>query len=55
MVKHIFLGFRLGKLVTVVISNADDVENAVDCDYFVDRPQKPKEQVKDWLGDEAWE
>lgn len=54
MVKHIFLGFRWGKLETVVISNADDIETAVECDYFVDRPQKPKTQVKEWLGDEAW-
>ena len=55
MVKHIFLGFRNGKLQTVVISNSNEVEDAIDCDYFTDHPQEPKKQVVTWLGTENWE
>jgi len=42
-------------LTTVIISNSDYVEDAIDCDYFIDQPQEPKKQVKAWLGDENWE
>jgi len=47
--KHYFLGFKNGKLVTVVISEYDEVENAVDVDYYVDKPQDPEKQLSEWL------
>lgn len=49
MGKNYFLGFKNGKLVTVVISEYDEVENAIDADYYVDHPQDPEKQVDTWL------
>jgi|GEM_PF-3080082 len=53
MVKHFILGFKSGKLETVVISNSDNVEDATNCDYFVDHPQEPKKQLDAWLEDKS--
>ena len=48
MDKHYFLGFRKGKLVTVVISNLSEVKDALNVDYFVLEPQEPEKQIEEW-------
>lgn len=56
MVKYVYLGFRNGKLQTVILSNSQlSVEDAMDCDYWVDKPQEAKKQVETWLADEKLE
>lgn len=47
--KHYSLGFRHGELVTVVISEISEVENAIDVDYYVEDPQEPEKQLEEWL------
>lgn len=45
---HIFLGFRNGKLHTVIYSVLDDVENAIDMDRYVADPQEAEQQFAKW-------
>lgn len=44
----IFLGFRNGKLITVVESTVDNFESAVDVDYTIDNPQDAEKQIAEW-------
>jgi hypothetical protein len=46
---HVYLGFKNGKLQTVVISRNADRETAIDCDYYIDEPQDAKKQIETWL------
>jgi hypothetical protein len=43
-----FLGFRNGKLITVVESTIDNFESAVDVDYIVANPQDAEKQITEW-------
>jgi len=45
---HTFLGFRNGKLVTVIQSTLKEVENAIDMDCYVANPQEAETQVSKW-------
>ena len=45
---HVFLGFRNGKLVTVIHSIVEEAENAIDMDYYVTDPQEAEKQVSQW-------
>jgi len=45
---RVFLGFRNGKLTTVIYSTLDEVENAIDMDYYVANPQEAEKQVSQW-------
>jgi len=44
----IFLGFRNGKLITVVESTVQDFESAVDVDYVVTDPRDVLKQIAEW-------
>ncbi|GAG90303.1 unnamed protein product [marine sediment metagenome] len=43
-----FFGFRHGKLVTVVMSIMDEVEDAIDCNYYITNPEDAEKQIADW-------
>ena len=45
---NVFLGFRNGKLITVVQSLSDEYDNAVDVDYTVKNPQDAEKQIVQW-------
>ena len=45
---HIFFGFRNGKLITIIQSAEDEVENAIDVDYYVAEPQDAEKQISEW-------
>lgn len=45
---HVFLGFRNGELVTVIYSVVDEVENAIDMDYYIADPQDAEKQIAEW-------
>jgi hypothetical protein len=45
---HTFLGFRNGKLVTVIQSTLKEVENAIDMDNYVMAPQEAEQQIAKW-------
>jgi len=52
MVKYVYLGFRDGKILTVILSNSElSVEDAMDCDYWIHKPQEARKQVETWLAD----
>jgi len=46
---YVYLGFKEGKLITILISTNSDRETAIDCDYYVDEPQDAKKQIETWL------
>lgn len=43
-----FLGFKNGKLVTVIISIMDNHNDAVDCTRYVKNPQNNNKQIEEW-------
>lgn len=43
-----FLGFRNGKLITVVESTVQDFRDAVDVDYVVTDPRDVLKQIAEW-------
>ncbi len=43
-----FLGFRNGKLVSVVSTTLDNYNDAVDCDRYVKNPENAEKQIKEW-------
>lgn len=43
-----FLGFRNGRLITVVESTVDNFESAVDVDYVVTDPREVEKQIIEW-------
>ncbi len=45
---HIFFGFKNGKLVTIIQSVEDEVENAIDMDYYIADPQDSEKQIVEW-------
>ena len=45
--ENTFLGFKNGKLVSVVISIMDNYNDAVDCDYHSDNPENAEKQIKE--------
>ena len=45
---HTYIGFRHGKLTTVMFSIMDTHKDAIDCNYFVDDPQYAKKQIAEW-------
>ncbi len=56
MVKYVYLGFRHGKLQTVILSNSNvSVQDAMDCTYWIEKSQEAKKQVETWLANEKWE
>ena len=42
-----FLGFRNGKLVSVVTTTMDNYNDAVDCDRYVKNPENAEKQIKE--------
>jgi len=46
---HIYFGFRHGELTTVILSTIDNVDDAIDCNYYIDKPRDAKKQVEKWL------
>ena len=45
---YTYFGFRGGKLVTVIQSTFEDVEDAIDCNRFVDAPVDAEKQIREW-------
>ncbi len=45
---HTYLGFKDGKLVSVLQSVDDDVKKAVDCTYYITEPQDVEKQILKW-------
>lgn len=41
----VFLGFRNGKLITIVESTVDNFESAVDVDYVITNPEDAENQI----------
>ena len=50
---HVFFGFRHGKLETVILSVDDNVESAIDCNYYIPDPQEAEKQIKKWIEEEG--
>jgi len=48
---HTYLGFKNGKLVSVLQSMDDDVKKAVDCNYYITEPQEVEKQIEKWRKD----
>ena len=48
MKTNTYFGFRHGKLTTVIFSTMDNVEDAVDCNYYVDNPEGAEKQIEEW-------
>jgi hypothetical protein len=48
MKKYTYFGFRHGKLTTVILSTMDNVEDAIDCNRYVDDPQDAEKQIEEW-------
>ena len=50
---NMFLGFRHGKLETIILTTHDEVEDGIDCNYYVkvDDPKHMKTNLKQWLAD----
>ena len=49
--QHVYLGFKNGKLNTIIISRVAERESAIDCDYYIDEPQDAKQQIEKWLSE----
>ena len=45
---HTYLGFKDGKLVSVLQSVDEDVKKAVDCTYYITEPQDVEKQIEKW-------
>ena len=45
---HTYFGFKNGKLVSVIQSLNDDVQKALDCNYYVMEPQEGDKQIEKW-------
>jgi len=45
---HTYLGFKDGKLVSVLQSVDDDVKKAVNCTYYITEPQEVEKQIEAW-------
>lgn len=45
---YTYFGFRHGKFTTVITSTMDNVEDAIDCNRYVDNPQEVEKQIKEW-------
>ena len=45
---YTYFGFRHGKLVSVIQSTFDDVETAINCNYYVEEVQDVKKQIEQW-------
>jgi len=48
MKKYTYFGFRHGKLTTVIVSTMDAVEDAIDCNYYIDNPEDAEKQIEEW-------
>ena len=48
MSTNTFLGFRNGKLVSVVTTTMDNYNDAVDCDHYIKNPENAEKQIKEW-------
>ena len=48
---HVYLGFKNGKLDTIIISRISDRESSIDCDYYIDEPQDARQQIEKWLSE----
>lgn len=45
---HTYLGFKNGKLVSVLQSVNDDVKEAANCSYYITDPQEVEKQIQQW-------
>ena len=43
-----YFGFKNGKLVSVLQSVNGDVKEAVNCTYYISKPQEVKKQIQNW-------
>ena len=46
--KFTYFGFRHGQLTTVIVSTMDTVEDAIDCNRYVDAPKDAEKQIEEW-------
>jgi len=46
--KYTYFGFKNGKLITVITSTMDDVEDAIDCTYYIGNIQDAEKQIEEW-------
>ena len=48
-----FLGFKNGKLETIILSKCEEREDAIDCDYYieVEDPHNAEKNLRQWLKD----
>ncbi len=45
---YIYLGFNHGKLMTIIHSLIDEVENAIDMDYYISNAEDAAKQFEIW-------
>ena len=45
---YTYFGFKNGELISVLQSRVDDVEEAIDCDYYISEPQEAETQIISW-------
>ncbi len=50
---HTYLGFKNGKLVSVLQSVKGDVKEAVNCTYYIAEPQEVEKQIEKWKKETA--
>jgi hypothetical protein len=43
-----YFGFTNGKLVSVLQSVNNDVNQAIDCNYYITEPQEVEKQIEKW-------
>ncbi len=48
---HTYLGFKKGKLVSVLQTVDEDVKEAVNCTYYIAEPKDVEKQIEDWKKD----
>lgn len=46
----LFIGFRNGKALAMVFTTAQNYDNAIDCDYFIEAGEGTEQkQLDEWL------
>lgn len=46
---RVFLGFKHGQLITIILSRLEEVEDAIDCTYYIPASQQMKQQIQQWI------
>jgi hypothetical protein len=46
----LFIGFKNGKVETMIVTRSQDYETAVDCDYYHEASEgTEKQQLEEWI------